>query len=141
MNDLQLIPTPFFDSVRCQPGSKSYQRGSGKFAVVNIAPCRALKVLECNFIWILAVKYYGISDVSIGGCLKGQHQVCLCVNAVDYHWFRQDDDGSWSHKPGSTPVVNVCNGTIGKPITDPDNEASKYGYETKCRCGCVSDTH
>ena len=24
----------------------------------------------------------------------------------DYHWYRQNPDGSWSHKPGNTPVTN-----------------------------------
>ena len=23
----------------------------------------------------------------------------------DYHWYRQDADGTWSHKPGSTKVI------------------------------------
>jgi hypothetical protein len=36
---------------------------------------------------------------------------------VDYHWYRQDKVGCWSHKPGSTPARNTDNS--GKPITDP----------------------
>ncbi|MBW8814534.1 MAG: hypothetical protein JF588_13995 [Caulobacterales bacterium] len=36
---------------------------------------------------------------------------------VDYHWYRQDSVGCWSHKPGQTAVRNVDNG--GQPITDP----------------------
>jgi hypothetical protein len=35
----------------------------------------------------------------------------------DYHWYRQDKNGCWSHKPGQTPVVNTDN--AGKPIRDP----------------------
>ena len=36
---------------------------------------------------------------------------------TDYHWYRQDNVGCWSHKPGSTAVRNVDN--AGNAITDP----------------------
>ena len=36
---------------------------------------------------------------------------------ADFHWYRQDKVGCWSHKPGSTPVRNVDN--AGNPITNP----------------------
>jgi hypothetical protein len=35
----------------------------------------------------------------------------------DYHWYRQDQVGCWSHKPGSTPARNTDNS--GNPISDP----------------------
>jgi len=35
----------------------------------------------------------------------------------DYHWYRQDDVGCWSHKPGQTAVRNVDNS--GNKISDP----------------------
>jgi hypothetical protein len=35
----------------------------------------------------------------------------------DYHWYRQDNVGCWSHKPGSTPARNTDNS--GNPISDP----------------------
>lgn len=36
---------------------------------------------------------------------------------MDFHWYRQDSNGCWSHKPGSTPVINTDNS--GNTITDP----------------------
>lgn len=36
---------------------------------------------------------------------------------MDYHWYRQDNVGCWSHKPGQTAARNVDNS--GKKITDP----------------------
>lgn len=36
---------------------------------------------------------------------------------VDYHWYRQDNVGCWSHKPGQTAARDVDNS--GKKITDP----------------------
>lgn len=35
----------------------------------------------------------------------------------DYHWYRQDNVGCWSHKPGQTAVRNVDNS--GQQIVDP----------------------
>jgi len=35
----------------------------------------------------------------------------------DYHWYRQDIVGCWSHKPGQTPARNVDNS--GHHISDP----------------------
>lgn len=36
----------------------------------------------------------------------------------DYHWYREDDDGTWSHKPGTFPVRNIDSNS--KPITNPE---------------------
>lgn len=35
----------------------------------------------------------------------------------DYHWYRQNPDGTWSHKPGSTAVTNLDES--GNQILDP----------------------
>jgi hypothetical protein len=35
----------------------------------------------------------------------------------DYHWYRQDNSGCWSHKPGETEATNLDNS--GNQITDP----------------------
>lgn len=49
----------------------------------------------------------------------------------DYHWYRQDDDGSWSHKPGDYSVH------IG--ITDPEKDANDRNYTTICGYLCMPD--
>lgn len=36
---------------------------------------------------------------------------------LDYHWYRRDRNGRWSHKPGGTPARNTDNS--GRPISDP----------------------
>ncbi|HYG62486.1 MAG TPA: LamG domain-containing protein [Thermoanaerobaculia bacterium] len=36
---------------------------------------------------------------------------------IDYHWYRLDDDGTWTHKPGNSPATNRDNS--GNIITDP----------------------
>jgi hypothetical protein len=36
----------------------------------------------------------------------------------DYHWYRRDSDGNWTHKPGGTAATNLCYGSA-SPVTDP----------------------
>lgn len=48
---------------------------------------------------------------------------------VDFHWYRQDKVGCWSHKPGSTPVKNTDDSN--HPITDPKT-ANRGGYTQFC---------
>jgi len=59
----------------------------------------------------------------------------------DFHWYRQENNGTWSHKPGGTPAVNTD--ASGNPITDPrtaDRDYSGVGgpnYTAFCGCFCV----
>jgi hypothetical protein len=48
---------------------------------------------------------------------------------VDYHWYRQDKVGCWSHKPGSTAARNTDNS--GKSISDPKT-ADRGPYTIFC---------
>jgi hypothetical protein len=48
---------------------------------------------------------------------------------VDYHWYRQDNVGCWSHKPGSTPARNWDNSN--KPIVDP-RTCNRGSYTVFC---------
>ena len=61
---------------------------------------------------------------------KTGYYVALVVwPGVDFHWYRQDNVGCWSHKPGGTAVRNYDNS--GKPITDPKT-ADRGGYTLFC---------
>lgn len=70
-------------------------------------------------------------------CPAGMHRVHMVVApGRDYHWYRQDDDGLWTHKPGGTPATDLDNS--GELITDPDaadtgNYTDHCGY--LCACG------
>ena len=48
---------------------------------------------------------------------------------VDYHWYRQDKVGCWSHKPGQTAARNVDNS--GHAISDPKT-ADRGPYTSFC---------
>ena len=59
----------------------------------------------------------------------GFYKVALFVDpGKDYHWYRQDDDGYWSHKLGDGPVLNVDGD--GRPITDPRTASQNYENHT-----------
>ena len=53
-------------------------------------------------------------------CPAGTYKVALvaCSDNWDYHWYRQDSDGYWSHKPGRTPVRRYD--AAGNLIVDPE---------------------
>ena len=44
---------------------------------------------------------------------------------LDYHWYRQDDNGNWSHKPGWSEATNKD--ASGNPITNPQTADRNYG--------------
>lgn len=75
------------------------------------------------------------------GCSECCHLVALAIwpqphafDNVDYHWYRRDRDGKWSHKPGGTPATNLDNS--GNVITDPQT-ADRGPYTVFCGCYCV----
>ena len=51
-------------------------------------------------------------------CSPGTYRVALVVSDGDYHWYRQDADGLWSHKRGNGPVKRKDSSEI--LIIDPD---------------------
>ena len=49
----------------------------------------------------------GAEDIAAPGCYK----IALVITASycsnsDYHWLRQNSDGTWSHKPGGTQTID-----------------------------------
>jgi hypothetical protein len=53
-------------------------------------------------------------------CPAEGHLVALVIAPnIDFHWYRKGRTGRWSHKPGSTPVIDVdhSNAVIADPRT------------------------
>jgi hypothetical protein len=80
-------------------------------------------------------------------CPKGSSKIAAVIDAKrDYHFYRQDSNGLWSHKPGSTDVTNVD--AAGKLIYDPRTANRTYDkdptdvlqYDTFCNFMCVPRT-
>lgn len=65
----------------------------------------------------------------------GYYPVALVMDpGVDYHWYRQDNDGTWSHKPGNTNATNLD--ASDNPITNPERANRDYGrYNYREFCG------
>lgn len=58
---------------------------------------------------------------------NGYYEVYLVIDqGKDYHWYRQDKGGNWSHKPGRTPVINVD--ASGRFISNPVRANHNYGF-------------
>ncbi len=82
-------------------------------------------------------------------CDQGFYKVFMALDiGNDYHWWRQngrkngssfdENEGLWSHKPGSTDVTNVD--ASGHKIKNPllaDRKYSSLNYSTPCFFMCV----
>jgi hypothetical protein len=72
-------------------------------------------------------------------CLPGFYKVFLALDpGNDYHWWRQDIDKFWSHKPGSTDAVNID--ADGLKIKNPIKANRKYdslNYNKPCFFACI----
>ena len=80
-------------------------------------------------------------------CPTGMSKVAAVVDkGVDYHWYRQDRDGFWSHKDGSNKVKTFD--ALKRPIFNPDLASRDYrwqgsdlNYEDFCGFYCVPRDH
>lgn len=78
-----------------------------------------------------------------GRCPKGMSKIALVVDpGEDYHYYRQDADGMWSHKDGSNKVKRFD--AMKQPIFNPALAARNYlwqnsdlNYEDFCGFYCV----
>jgi hypothetical protein len=76
-------------------------------------------------------------------CPVGKSKIALVVHpGEDYHFYRQDRDGMWSHKDGANPVKRYD--ARGDPIFNPKQAARNYrpkgsflNYSDFCGYYCV----
>jgi hypothetical protein len=76
-------------------------------------------------------------------CPVGMSKIALVVHpGEDYHFYRQDNDGWWSHKDGANQVKRYD--SEGKPIWNPKTAARDYrprgsflNYSDFCGFYCV----
>lgn len=91
------------------------------------------------------VKNSAISDFLVNTptannkCPNQGHLVALVIaQNHDYHWYRKDSTGYWSHKPGSQNVTHLDNS--GNLITDP-RSADRGVYTNFCTFMIVHHGH
>lgn len=74
-------------------------------------------------------------------CPGKTSKIALVVDEdQDYHFYRQDSNGMWSHKPGATRVTNLD--ATGRPIYDPALSSRQYDksgldYDRFCSYLCA----
>lgn len=68
----------------------------------------------------------------------GSYPVYFALAPDDYHWYRQDSTGYWSHKPGPGSIKNKDGdgGASDKLITNPMTANRRHGYTHYNRGGC-----
>ena len=77
-------------------------------------------------------------------CKKGFHKAFFAIDSNkyehDYHFYRQDNNQLWSHKPGTTNVINYD--ADYKIIQNPYNanrNYTTYNYDKPCFFFCVNN--
>ena len=92
--------------------------------------------VQKDFAMYNSVNGASLTFTSIGRyetCPSGTYKVALVVDESgrDYHWYRQDADGLWSHKRGITAVKRTDESgelIIDPMIADRDNYTTFVGY-------------
>jgi hypothetical protein len=85
--------------------------GSGRPIPTTSLYCKSLR---------LAAFYDNLQDAPYADnkCIPGRTLVAAAINpGVDFHWYRKNQDGYWSHKPGHTQATNLD--ASRQLITDP----------------------
>jgi hypothetical protein len=80
-------------------------------------------------------------------CARGQSKIALVVHPKeDYHFYRQDPDGFWSHKDGSNKVKRFD--ALRRRIFNPEGASRDYrwqgsdlNYKDFCGFYCVPRDH
>lgn len=109
---------------------------SGTFAQPGDASGAPFGSTDCASVAAAAVSD-GVSATSCDDpeCYGCCHQIALVIwPGVDFHWYRRDREGRWSHKPGRTAARDTDNS--GNTITDP-RLADRGPYVEFCGCFCV----
>ena len=72
-------------------------------------------------------------------CVAGFYKVFLALDVKnDYHWWRHDNSGYWSHKPGASDVIDKDGS--GKKIKNPVLSNRNFGrrnYYKPCFFACI----
>ena len=77
-------------------------------------------------------------------CKKGFHKAFFAIdsnkNEHDYHFYRQDKNKLWSHKPGTTNVINYdAQYKIIKNPLNANRNYIHYNYDKPCFFFCVNN--
>jgi hypothetical protein len=138
--------TPSFwnDAGTVQSNNNCYNYSNNKRTDTFAQPGRAAGAmygsLTCPAVHTAATAD-GLTPVASGAdCPNTQCRLALVVApGWDYHWYRLDANGMWTHKPGQTRATNLDNSS--NPIPNPET-ANRGAYTDFCGyfCACSSST-
>lgn len=124
-----LLTVPPYDAGKwnipgVQPRNNCYNYANDKITNTFAQPGRGSGAmaanLTCGEVGSASQRDGQITVISAVDTPKQGHYIALVVAPnFDYHWYRLDSNGMWSHKPGQTAAKNTDNS--GKLISDPMN--------------------
>lgn len=150
-------PTYWNDAGTVQNNNNCYNYGNNKRTDTFAQPGKAAGAMYSMPITCQGIRNAAMADglmplPSSGTCPSGKDKIALVVAPCvapgcsapyyagnDYHWYRQDSNHMWSHKPGHTQATNVDNSN--QTISNPENAnrcSSSYCYSEFCGyfCSC-----
>lgn len=92
-------------------------KATNTFAQPGRASGGTSATLDCNGVRAAAQRDGLIAVPSFQASNPGWYVALVIWPGQDYHWYRQDRSGCWSHKPGQTEARNTDN--AGNTIADP----------------------
>lgn len=128
----------------CRSGFHQPGALSGKRYELNVAERRTCE----NVINLMMQDIPGIYKTTYAAqCPPGKSKIALVIHkGEDYHFYRQDSNGYWSHKDGSNKVKNFdsLKRLIGNPekcCRDYRWQGSDLNYSDFCGFFCVPRNH
>jgi hypothetical protein len=108
-------------------------RASGKMCGSPLSGCSAEEAA-------MRAKADGLIPTTLEvGCADNRTLVVLYGSGGDYHWYRQDRDGTWSHKRGTDPATNLDAADPPQVITNPETaDRGPYTIFGGYFCTCSS---
>jgi len=72
-------------------------------------------------------------------CVAGFYKIFLALDVKnDYHWYKQDSNGYWSHKPGASNVINIdADGNLIKNPVLSNRNFGRRNYYKPCFFACI----
>ena len=105
----------------------------------KLQPGNNVKPLCNEYNNIIQRELNAINTTALSKCPPNTSKIGLAIaKDKDYHFYRQDSNGLWSHKPGLESVTNKDSNN--KLITDPSKAGRSYpniSYNRWCGWWCI----
>lgn len=123
----------FWNDPARQPFNNCYayanNQATGTFPQPGRGTGQIFTSLDCDGVRPAAERDGLVTTDTFQASREGWYVALVIWPGQDYHWYRQDDVGCWSHKPGQTRARNVDNS--GQAIADPQ-QCDRGPYTVFC---------